>query len=950
MGQIGVLGTRFEIGWALGTSAHRKRQPCLSVSPGMAGTQAAYAGMPLPRSALHVLSSPLHAMRASRQGYILPSGCTRAPVRAMARRVSDIKFYPENTKEERRARRVREKKEARHERERQRGTQRGFGDRQGIGFGSVGSSKRTEDERQARLKYIEGKPGTREIAQRVSQALSGGKADLLLHTLRARWLERMECLKFNEDIALTDDVKRLYLRLIDEILFCDKLYYADNPKPRVSDENYDELVMHLIELERFFPELICQESPSQNVAHGAAVRSSKLGLDNEVNWEPMTALASSLATVPVTEKRFAQYRHKSLMLSLDNAYKHDDLVSFARRASEANTKLSAELKIDGIALSLEYRNRRLVSAATRGNGRIGDEVTENVRAALLGRGVVESIEDPAAPGYLVVRGEVYIAPLDFEVVNTGLEKSLSNPRNAAAGALKHKDPKEAKARLLRFVAYECLTGSLQAVEASEEPPGSQKTPAKAALPFELHAALPTQDEMFKCLVSWGFGEMPRHAVCDSIDDAEAFAIRVEEERQSLPMEVDGAVFKFEDSHARENAGHTARAPRGAIAYKFAAQSKVTKVEDVVMQVSRNGLITPVAVLKPVRVGGALLSRATLHNFDEINRLEVAVGDQVRIERGGDVIPKIVKVEKRSDSTDRKPVKPPTECPSCHGAIDSKVDKKTGATLVSCQNVNRCSAQMLGRLVHFCGKDAMDVKGLGKKTANKLISSGLVVVYADLFRLTLDDLLTLEGFAERSAKVLLESIREASTERSLERLIFGLGFPGVGRTGARALAAELKSLEKLLELAMNNGIEKLLGIPNFAEKSAQVVHSHLQLDRTQSDIKAMLELVTPNCIVEEEVLEEIDQSKDLSSVTGKSFVFTGKLSMMSRPEVKKWIRSAGGVVGNDVSTRTDYVVVGLDPGHKFFKAQRLKVKTLQEEEFLELFKRAGLDVQMLMAKE
>lgn len=896
-------------------------------------------GTPLPRNAFHLIINPLRSTASGvSSGSVTTRSCPRIAIQAITRKVSDIRSYPELDKATRRKLRADEKRIVRKGRETERGTPRGFGNRTGVGIHPMGSSQRIDAEREARLKYLGGKPGSRELAQKITGVLSGGKADLLLHTLRARWLERMEKIRFDEEVVLTRDVKRMYQRLIDEILFCDSLYYCDDPQPRISDAEYDELIMHLIELERFFPELICPQSPSQNIAHGAAVRSSKLALENDIESEPVTAMRSFSATVPVTESRFPQYRHKAVMLSLDNAYSHDDLISFARRAAEATSQLSAELKIDGVALSLEYRNRKLFSCATRGTGRVGDQVTENVRAALLGRGVVDTIADPSAPSFLVVRGEVYITPQEFAEVNASLEKKLSNPRNAAAGALKHKVPAEAKARMLRFVAYECLTGSLEEVEEVESSNSSQPGAVIQTANPALHNTWSTQSKTLEHLSEWGFGKMPRHEVCDTLAVAESFASKVEEERGALALEVDGVVFKFEDSKAREAAGHTARAPRGAIAYKFAAQSKLTHVQDVVMQVSRNGLITPVALLDPIRVGGAVLSRATLHNFDEIRRLGVAIGDEVRVERGGDVIPKIVKVEKKSSFPERKVVEPPSQCPSCLGEVISEADEVTGAVLVGCKNASKCLAQVLGRLMHFSGKDAMDIKGLGKKTADKLIRDGHVIVLADLFRLTLGDLLSLEGYAKKSAEALLDYIREASTKRSLERLIFGLGLPGVGRTGAQALALQVSSLEKLLDIAADeNGQEVLMTIPNFAEKTAVAVHSYLNRERTQSELKAMIELVQPSSVVDEEEALSSDSTVDLGRIAGKTFVFTGKLTIMSRPELKKWIKSAGGVVASDVNRKTDYVVVGLEPGQKSFKAQRLKVKTLQEEEFLELFK-------------
>ncbi|CDF37579.1 unnamed protein product [Chondrus crispus] len=897
---------------------------------------AAFVGSPVPRNAYRLFSKPLlHAIPSLSSISTTPRSRPRISIQAITRKVSDIRSYPEIDKQTRRKLRLDAKKIARKEEKAKKITPQGFGDRTGVGLHPFGSSKRTEAEREARINYV-ASPVGREIAQRITGMLSGGKADMLLHVLRARFLERVDKVAYDEEVKLTPDIGKVYMKLLDEIMLCDSLYYSDNPKPRISDEQYDELIMHLIELERFFPELIRPESPSQNVGHGAAARSSKLGLDSEIADKPITARDSFAATVPITEKRFPQYRHKALMLSLDNAYKHDDLVSFARRAADANSDISAELKVDGIALSLEYHNGKLAAAATRGNGRIGEDITDNVRAALVGRGVVDAIEDPLAPDLILVRGEAYIAPHDFEEVNAALKNKLSNPRNAAAGALKHKLPSEAKSRKLSFVAYECLNGNLMKSDDVETSSNSTMIGKK---PFPtLRNTWPTQSETLKRLAEWGFGKMPRFERCGDLTTAELFANVVEEDRRSLPLEVDGVVLKFNDSRAREAAGHTARAPRGAVALKFAAQSKVTVLEDVVMQVSRNGVITPVAILKPVRVGGAVLSRATLHNFDEVQRLGVAVGDDVRVERGGDVIPKIVKVERRSSSMERRELQPPLECPSCFGEVLSETDDLTGSSTVECQNAEKCLAQVHGRLIHFAAKDAMDIRGLGKKTADKLIDSGHIVVLADLFRLTLGDLLSLEGFAEKSAQTLLDSIREASTQRSLENLIFGLGLPTVGRTGARALAQNVMSIERLLEIALHEDeADSLITIPNFAEKTAHAVHSFLRRERTQAEIKALMENVRCKSIVDEE-----DAIPDMSvsasgEVAGKSFVFTGKIARTSRNRLKKLITKAGGVVRTDVTRKTDYVVVGLEPGQKYFKAQRLNVKTLQEEEFLQLFK-------------
>ncbi|PXF45137.1 DNA ligase [Gracilariopsis chorda] len=854
----------------------------------------------------------------------------RFTVRAISRKVSDIRHYPAGT-DKVGARKIRadEKRQARREALERRHTPHGYLDRPGAGIHPYGSRERTDAEREARAKLVAGKPGTSEALFRYTEMLSGGECDMLIDRLRTLWLERLDILGMGRPIRLTKDVRFLHGKLIEEIKLCDELYYADEPKPRISDQEYDELVLHLLELERCFPELIRDDSPSNTVGHGAAVRATKLALENEISAEAVDAQDSFYATVPTSTKLFPQRRHRALMLSLDNAYTYSDLTAFMNRASTAKSKIAVELKIDGVALSLEYRNGHLCHALTRGTGRIGDDVTENVREALLGRGVVECIPDAAVPDMVVIRGEVYISKAEFNEVNASLDRALSNPRNAAAGALKHKNPAEAKARRLRFIAYECLTGAL-------DEGGTRDENGVSAIVPDLHNAWPTHAETLVSLAAWGFGEMPMRKTCSGITEAEEFALRVEEDRSLLAMEVDGVVLKLDDARAREAAGHTARAPRGAIAYKFAAQSKVTQLKDVVMQVSRAGLITPVAILEPVKIGGALLSRATLHNFDEVKRLGVAVGDCVRVERGGDVIPKVLNVEKKGEEAERSEITPPTNCPSCGSELKHGRAPRTGAHLIGCTNNVNCSSQTLGRLIHFCGREAMDIRGLGKKTAEKLTESGVVVVPVDVFRLTLDDILNLEGFAEKSASQLYENIQEAASTRSLERVLFGVGLPGVGRTGARALAAKLGSLQTLFEIATKeNGLETLMGITNFAERTAQGLLEFLKKDRTLRELKALAELVTPSTIVDEADVGELGAIA-VAAVAERNFVFTGKFVKLSRPEVMKWIRRSGGFIKSSVTRKTDYVVYGLDPGQKLFKAQRSKVQTVPEEEFLSLF--------------
>lgn len=877
------------------------------------------------------------------QSNIRPSATV---IRAITRRISDVKryHYPEGTtKESARLFRKREKARIRKEKESIYDTPISFGFEPGHDIRTEPCPERKEKELNAIRRRKFPNPDLEYLGDRAMFVLADSPVSNLLQLLRTRSVEREMIEEDGRTVHMTDDVPYLYKGLIDEILLCDQLYYADDPKPRVSDQDYDELIMHLLELERRFPELIVQHSPSQNIGHTASARAAQLALDGEIADEPVNSMTSFASTVSTSTKRFAPYRHPALMLSLDNAYSHDDLLSFVRRAENAGSSIAAELKIDGVALSLEYRHGKLVAASTRGTGRIGDNVTENVISALTGRGVVLSISGEHVPEWMLVRGEVFISPKDFTSLNQSLERPLSNARNAAAGALKHKDVDECKRRQLQFIAYECLTANIEDVEDAESrncatSNGSMKTTGDIVrLSVEATNTFSTQEETLFNLQSWGFGSMVRHSVCNSLEELEMFAIDVENERDALPMEVDGIVFKFNDSRAREKAGHTARAPRGSIAFKFAAQSRVTTVTDVVMQVSRQGIITPVAVLEPVRIGGATLSRATLHNFEEVERLGVAIGDNVRLERGGDVIPKVISVERKGDASSRRLIKAPETCPSCGGGIVANAGKNR-VIMYTCKNNYACTGQTLGRLIHFASRDAMDIQLMGKKTAQRLVSAGLVVVVADIFRLTLDDILSLEGYGEKSALKLLASISEVANSRSLERLLLGLGLPGIGRIGARSLALKVESIGGLLAIGSSeDGKDILLGIPNIAEKTASALYEHLQREQYVAELMALEQLVKPIKIVDDEEVEVSENEEDKSNiVVGSSFAFTGKFVEMNRPNVMKWVKQNGGRVVNDVSKKTDFVVCGLDPGNKLFKAQRLKKQVVKEEEFFLFF--------------
>lgn len=849
------------------------------------------------------------------------------------------------------------------------------------------SRKRALSENEARMEFLErigpGRGPNREWAGDVCE----GPAAMLLHTLRARWLERIRRDKVDKPVKLTSDVAELYERLVKEILMCDECYYGPNPTQRIRDEEYDELIMHLLELETRFPQLRKPDSPSQLVGHAAAVPRG----DEIIT--PLT-LATTLS------QRFPPFRHAGKMLSLANAYKPEDIQAFLTRASKAQKFLAAskhrgasmpgerlptavqadeadsgasqdpwplcfvEVKVDGVALSLSYRQGKLSSGATRGDGIVGDDITENVRASLIGRGVLETI--PVSDD-VDIRGEVYIRPDEFAQLSLDEEVRLQNPRNAAAGALKHKDPKESSKRMLRFVAYECLAvhTDSDAIPGRSQPPAEHVKYAKRcennetsndqlAARFSISNYWASQEETVTGLQNWGLEAMPIYKMCRDVKEIHEFAVDIEARRKELPFEADGVVIKINDSELRNALGSTSKSPRGAIALKFAAIGAVSVIESVAMQVSRIGAVTPVAILSPVSIGGVTITRASLHNFDEVERLGVAINDKVLVQRGGDVIPKIKEVREFAPEDVRRPIRIPEVCPSCGGPVTVRnfVD---GATTVLCGNVEKCTAQELGRLIHFSAKQAMNISGLGMKTLYKLMFSQLVAAPADLFALDFNGLMRLDKFGEKSATNLLNSIRDAATNRSLERLVIGLGVPGVGRGSARHLALLAQTMDGLIEL-QHCSVARLMEMPNFAEKSAEHVLEFFKSARVQDELKILKKYIRPISVVDStnssvsylsgadgnqsDVGSDGSQQSDSTTegknlFEGKSFAFTGKLELMNRPAAMDVIRDLGGRVVRTVSKKTDYVIFGSNPGVKYQKALRVKVTTLAEEDLMNM---------------
>lgn len=780
----------------------------------------------------------------------------------------------------------------------------------GVGFWSESNARRDAGEQPTRLADATEKNANllQQLPLDHDTVLSGSsQLDRVVGALRARYVERMYTEEREEARKpLTKDVEALYALAVEEIHLCDEAYYGDDPNPRVPDRLYDELVMHLVELERMYPKLVRKDSPTQVVGHATANEAGGLVVAKEGDGEHVEA-SKSARLAPT--RSFKQSKHHVAMLSLSNAYSELELKSFAKRIEDA--EVCVEPKIDGVALSLHYKHRKLVLAITRGNGRIGDDVTDNIRAGLIGRGIPESLPDDAPPKLMIVRGEVFISPEDFKVLQDDSETHLSNARNCVAGAIKHKDAAEVSKRRPRFVAYDCIT-------CGDDVPRS---------------FCATQHETLSNLAEWGFGAMPSFRVVSTLKEAELYAAELEAARDKLPFEADGVVLKVDDSEKRAALGTTAKSPRGAIALKFTARSGLTTVIGVRMQISRTGVVTPVAELAPVTIGGATIRRATLHNFDEVKRLDVAVGDVVMLERGGDVIPKIIRVE--TNGTCRIPICAPTKCPCCDGPV-TMASNDAGNTTVSCTNAMNCGGQNLGRLIHFVARGSMDITGLGKKTASKLLDSGLVVHLGDLFAISTEELLEIDGIKEKTANSLYENIQHARTSRSLERFIIALGIPGVGSTSARALALKAINLDGLRQL-ISPGSPFLLSTPNVAEKSAERIATYLGSARVQAELEVLAKHVELNDVVDNpDLLAEKNVAVQGIKISGKRFVLTGTLNAMPRSAAVEKIKGAGGIVVSALSNKTDYLIAGAEPGAKFHRAQRLGVSILDEEDLQELF--------------
>jgi DNA ligase (NAD+) len=669
--------------------------------------------------------------------------------------------------------------------------------------------------------------------------------------------------------AAAKDLEKKIEALREKIRHHEYSYYVvDNPE--ISDGDFDKLMWRLKDLEAEHPELTTADSPTQRV--GGKPREG-----------------------------FVKVPHSSPMLSLDNTYNEDELRNWERRVHELSGRTEVdyvcELKLDGMSLALIYEDGKLLRGITRGDGSVGEDVTLNVRTV---RSVPLSIpkdklKKAGIPVDFEVRGELLMPTASFKKLNEERERNglptFANPRNFTAGSVRQLDSNITAERRLDYFPYILLQNGRTY--------------------FDHHS------KTLAALEAAGFKVNPNHKLVRSMDEVWAFIQRWEEKRDSLPYEIDGIVVKVDRTSLQDELGFTGKAPRWAIAYKYAARAGITKLESVRWQVGRTGKLTPVAELVPVAIGGTTVRNATLHNVDEIERLGIKIGDWVQVERGGDVIPKVAKViDDKDHLRGKKEIEIPENCPVC----GNKVVRTEGEVDYRCVNAN-CPAKLLGTILHFASRGVMNIDGMGDALVTQLTDRGLVKNVADIYKLTKDDLLSLERMGDKSAQNILDEI-ESSKKLPLERVIYGLGIRMVGERTAQFLAEHFGSMEAL-EAA---GIEELQDVNEVGPRVAESIVEFFSIAANRKLVGRLRETG----------LTLKGQKKERGTkLAGKTFVLTGTLAHFTRDEAKKMIEDAGGKVTGSVSKKTDYVVAGADAGSKLEKAKELGVAVIDEKELRKL---------------
>lgn len=663
-----------------------------------------------------------------------------------------------------------------------------------------------------------------------------------------------------------------YEKLKEEINFHNYRYHVLD-KPVISDAQFDKLLLELREIEALHSDWITADSPTQRAG-----------------------------TIPLS--KFEKVEHPVPVLSLANAFNWEDVIAWRDRLLKinpavANAQYVVEPKIDGLTVVLHYQNGMFIRGATRGNGEVGEDISSNIRTI---RSIPLRIpvggRNIHVPDYLVVRGEVFISLSDFDLLNKKIinsgEKAYLNPRNTAAGSLRQLDPTITAKRPLRLYAYNILSSSGDVPK--------------------------TQWEVLEYLKLLGFSVSDYSELCDDIQKVFKVSEIWQSRRDKIDFEVDGIVIKIDDLDLDKSLGFVGKDPRGAIALKFPAREEVTKLVDIGVNVGRTGVITPYAILEPVEIGGVVVRQATLHNFDYIFEKDIRIGDRILIKRAGDVIPYVIGPVVDTRDGSEKPFVIPEQCPAC----GNHIEQTSGEVAWYCMNA-ACPAQLVRNIEYFVSRPAMDIVGMGIKIVELLVEEKLLGDVADIYHLTMNSLINLEGFGKKKSENLLESI-ENSKQRPLNRLITALGINGVGEVMASELAKKYPNLDELSTASMDD----LLTIEGIGPNIANQIVEWFNQERNKEILSKLKEVgVWPQVKKREKAIE-----KEMP-LDGKIFVVTGSLERFSRSEIKEVIESLGGKTSSSVSKNTDFVLVGESPGSKFDKARELGIKILNEKEFIKM---------------
>ena len=667
-------------------------------------------------------------------------------------------------------------------------------------------------------------------------------------------------------MGVPESLKKRVSELRAELKRHAELYYVQDT-PEITDFEYDQLLRELAAAEENYPELLTADSPTHRI--GGAPREG-----------------------------FVKAEHSEPMMSLDNALDKDELRSFYVKTAQAlgmeSVEVLCEPKIDGLAVSLVYEDGIFTSGATRGDGRVGEDITANLRTI---KSLPLKLRDTVR-GRLEVRGEICMDKKGFAALNAAREEAgeplFANPRNAAAGSVRQLDPKVTAARKLKIYLY-------QAVDPNRHGINSQK-------------------EMLETISRLGLPVQGSERLCSSLEEVESYLEEWTEKRFEHPIDTDGVVVKLNDIAMRSMLGATSKAPKWAIAFKFPPEEKVTRIIDIEVTVGRTGTLTPTAVLEPVHLSGTVVRRAILHNQDEIDRKDIRIGDYVLVHKAGEIIPEVIRVEKERRPEGTAPFRIPEICPVC----GSRAVRLTGESAIKCSN-RSCPAQIKEGISHFASRAAMDIRGLGDKIVALLVEKGIVSDFADLYMVSTEDLIPLERMGKKSARNITEAI-EKSKKRPLGALINALGIRNVGERTANDLAEKFRSLELLSEIAANrtDELESMEGIGPVIAESLRVFF----LEPHNASVIRRLKEAGVNMVIEGPA-----KPRDDLPWSGLKFVLTGELSSMTRSEASEKIRGLGGETSDSVSRKTDFVVTGENPGSKLLKARSLGIEVLEEEDFI-----------------